>query len=1498
MSILLAFPPVQTFIAQKAAGYLSDKLGVTITIDRIAISLITRRVDFKELTVLDHHSDTLLTAAELGTRVDILSLSDSRFILGETKLRDALFRLHKYEGEKGMNLDYIIRQFKSDKPKDTTAAKPFGFGIRRITLENVAFNLIDDTAKPLPAKFQPGNIRTLISSGEIQDFRIAADSIIFNVRELQALDHSGSGLAHFETDFVICSTGMLFENTLMETAEGSFVKGDIRFLYNNWRSFGYFIDSVRFDTEIEQSSVFLKDIAFYADALEGVPVTAKFKGKVTGPVSAFKGRDLQLSFGEYSGLDMDAEVYGLPKVDSLFFDVKVRKLAVVAGDLARLKLYADGTGLKLPREIYRLGKTTYVGRLTGNTWDFVTQGVLRSDVGDVYTDLRLATQPGFKHPYYSGTVKTRSFDPGKLTDNTALLGPMSGEVRLEGKEFDPKLMQVKAKGAFSSFVLRGYSYSDVEVNGRFDKMAFDGNLSVNDPNLGLEFAGKTDFSQKIPEFDFNAIIHRANLHTLGFWKDTLVIHKANLSMNLAIRTIDEMKGRLDVDSLSFTVDTNRHFVQHIDVQADSAEGERRFLVNSSLLDANLAGDFKLVPLVNNLMYNASSYFPSLKLKYDSVLAHTSQRLHFDITVKNLAPVFDIFSPGVFVSSGTTVSGRYFSDVRTAEVGLESDYIGYKKLRMVRPELSLSTSSGSVEMELALARFHVADSLWFDYINVISAASNDSVRFGVAWADDVYDISSGKINFRTWMGNPGHYDLYFSDTKLTLREKDWTLREGAFVGYAEKQLLVKDFELTSDFGGTLSVNGVGSEQHDDRLDVALNRFPVAYLRTFGQNLPEMGGALSGTAGISGVFANPVLTADLRIDTLSMYGQRLGDFMFTSTYNNADKSMTVNGQLKTEAGNSLELKNGKIYPLRDKDNMDLSVTFNRFNIKPAEVFTQPIITNLKGYLSGSFKVTGSFSSPLITGEADIDGGHVEIPYIGGVYNLKFKPTKKARISRNIIDFGEIVLEDENYSTATLRGNIRHKDFKDMELYAEVKGTNFLFFNASREQSPSFYGRAAATGTAVIRGPFSMLDIMAGVRTEKGTRLFIPMTSGPSQASENSFVVFIDSRDTTREGEPVLERKSPGGVQLFIDAEVNENAEVQIIFDEFTGDVLRSVGKGNLRVELNRLGELSMFGDYEVVKGDYLFTLKNLVNKKLKLIQGGTIYWSGSPTKAKIDASASYSLRTSPEPLFPATTNTSTGTNTDAVSDNFKARIPVDVIVNLRGDLLEPQITFDIQFPTLDERTRSQLMQALSTEDEKNKQAFALLVLRQFISSGTGTGAAANVAGGNTLEVLSNQLSNWVSQLSDGLDLGVRYRNKDNTSSGQDEVEVALSTKLFNDRVSIDGNVGVATSKSTSTANGNGSILDLTVEVKITDDGKLRIRGFNRSNDANIIRPYPYTQGVGISYQTSFDTWRELFERKKKAERDSLGRKKVPTAPSENIKVTPPSEPAAPDSSKINP
>ncbi len=1456
LTIFLAFPPVQTWIAQRTAAYFSDKLGITLSIERVSINLISGNVSLRELRVLDHHNDTLLLAGKLETGPDLINLSEPEIVLGETRLSDALFRLHKYPGEEGMNLDYIIRQFRSDKPKDTTG-KPVGFKIKKIFLENVAFNLLDETADTLPAAFQPGNIRALISHGEMQDFRIAEDSIIFKVRELKALERSGSGLQHFETDFVICSTAMLFSNTLLETVQGSFVKGDIGFHYKNWTSFSDFVDSVRFDTRIEKSSVKFKDIAFYTDALKNIPLTMRFKGRVNGPVSDMKGRNLEVYLGEESSIALNADVFGLPDIEETLFDIKIKELEISPKDLSGLKVGPDGSGLKIPAELNNLGNVRYTGRITGSIGNFVTEGIFHSSAGSIATDLQLTTDPGFKNPFYRGKIKTVLFNPGVLLGNSKTLGPISGEAEMEGKGFNPENMEIAIRGDFSKITLLDYPYTGISIKqGYLKNKAFSGKLHINDPNLKLTFEGTTDFSGSIPQFHFQAAMAGADLSALGLYPHKLTIDNLVSDINFKGKSIDNLMGSLVLDSLIFSTARKTHDLGKITLKADSVNADRRLILSGTPAYAELSGDFQLTPLFENLKFNLNEYFPSFRIPYDKKRAAQSQRLDFDIKVNNLNPIFDVFIPQFFVSGGTRLSGKYFSELRTSEVFLESESIGYGKLKATDLELFLSTSEKEVDMSLNTFRFFADDSLWFDYVDVKAAAFKDSLRVGISWKDDVFKLSRGNIQFATWLGIPGCYDLYFDNTSLFLKNTEWKLKKGAFLGYSINALEAYDFSFSSSEGGYLTVNGLTDENRENSLDLAIKDFPVEFFQNLGKNIPQMSGSLSGKAGIYALFHQPFISADLEVDQFTLFNQLLGNFSFNSEFIPSEQALKVNGRLNTPAGVSLEFTDGRIYPFSKTQNLDLALQFSKFNVQPAETFTTPILTKLNGYLTGNLRIRGLFEAPILEGVAYLEEGHVEIPYIGGVYNLQFKPGKKIRISRYYIDFGEISLEDQNYRKATLKGNIRHRDFKDLELYMEVSGEDFLFFNANKEQSPIFYGSAVASGTVVIKGPFDRLDVIAGVKTGKGTRLFIPMESGPSTASENSFVIFKDSRDTSaKEIFQTKPREQAPGIQLNVDAEINENAEVQIIFDEFSGDVLRSSGRGNLRVELNRMGDLKMFGDYEVFKGDYLFTLKNLVNKKLKLIQGGAIYWTGDPSNAKIEAAASYSLRTS---AFPLLAGSAAGIS-EAELEQFKSRIPVDVIVKLSGNLLEPQIAFDIRFPSIDERTRAQLLQALATDDEKNKQAFALLVLRQFINSGTGAGDAANVAGGNTLEVLSNQLSNWVSQLSEGLDVGVRYRNKDNTTSGQDEVELALSTRLFNDRVNIDGNFGVATTKSTSATPYN-NLIDVNVEVKITDDGKLRIRGFNRSNEANIIQAFPYTQGVGVSYQTTFDTWKDLIQRKK--------------------------------------
>ena len=161
--------------------------------------------------------------------------------------------------------------------------------------------------------------------------------------------------------------------------------------------------------------------------------------------------------------------------------------------------------------------------------------------------------------------------------------------------------------------------------------------------------------------------------------------------------------------------------------------------------------------------------------------------------------------------------------------------------------------------------------------------------------------------------------------------------------------------------------------------------------------------------------------------------------------------------------------------------------------------------------------------------------------------------------------------------------------------------------------------------------------------------------------------------------------------------------------------------------------------------------------------------------------------------------------------------------------------------------------------------MLVLNRFYrSDNTGDyGTQAQTAGVTTVtEMMSNQLSNWLSQISNNVDIGVAYRMGDpNREVSSDEIELALSTQLLNDRVTIsaNGNMDVGNTRNGTDSDRKTNIAgDFDVEVKLNRQGTLKMKAYSHTNEKILYNNTEMIQGVGISYQETFDTLRELLRK----------------------------------------
>src|SRR5690606_25158205 len=168
----------------------------------------------------------------------------------------------------------------------------------------------------------------------------------------------------------------------------------------------------------------------------------------------------------------------------------------------------------------------------------------------------------------------------------------------------------------------------------------------------------------------------------------------------------------------------------------------------------------------------------------------------------------------------------------------------------------------------------------------------------------------------------------------------------------------------------------------------------------------------------------------------------------------------------------------------------------------------------------------------------------------------------------------------------------------------------------------------------------------------------------------------------------------------------------------------------------------------------------------------------------------------------------------------------------------------------------------ESDLNKQVFALLILKRFISDdpfeSQGGGGLQSTARGSGSQVLADQL-NRLSQNVKGVELSFDIKSYEDysggTAEGQTELGLGVSKSLFNDRlvVKLSGNVDLEGRNSNRQA--TDYMGDLALEYKVTRDGRLRITGFRNSNydmiDGELIET-----GAGLIYIKDYNALRELF------------------------------------------
>ena len=1452
---------VQTWLTSKAASYLSRELDAEVSIGGVKISWFSNIV-LEDISLLDQRQKPLLYAKEMVFDVGKISFSRRNLQVNKLLLDKASLGMMRYPGEEEYNFQFLIDYFSSDEPTDTFQLPNWDVTVKSFEFRNSGLSFTDHNAEHQDYGFDPGNF----AFGKLN---LAINDISFEDNVLHAsLDHfsveESKGLIIEDMKArLMFSPVASYAHDMTVTTNRSRVEMDVSLDYESLKDFSDFAQKVRMDFEVKPSALQLYELGYFITSLYGLDNSIQLEGNLSGTLSNFRGNEVLLKYGMFSTFQGNFLVLGLPDIQETFLNFSLKRFVTNKRELETFKIpYSSGVApLKLPAEVQNLGIANFSGNLTGFIYDFVAYGRLNTALGEITSDIAIRSNDDFSSISYSGNLATKGLDLGTLIDDSDNFGQIAFDMKVVGSGTDLESLDLTMEGIVQRLDFNKYDYRNLELAGTLVKKRFNGNLLLDDPNLFVDFNGLLDFSGKIPYLNFTSQIDDANLSALNIYqRDTLYhsILSTIISVEGHVESLNNIEGEMAAFSTTYReiipengYIQNQYHTETISLRSYlGSQNQKLIRFTSDFLDVQVDGMIDYEELVSEFSEFISHYVPS-GFQYNNLSKTadntTSQKGEFEIYFKETQPLTDIFLPDLRMSDNVLIRGHF--DTRNRVFFLEgaAEYFAFAGNGFNDLKVKATADSIATDFNGSANRFSLSDSIWMDQFNLITKVIDDTFTILSEWENQNQEVKNqGRIEAVARVFSPSKTEIkvqssyaYINDSLWTIRPTNRIILDSAFIHIDDFFLYKKD-----EF---LKVDGRLSDNPDDELHIILNDFNVESLMHFlrGRRI-DFGGITSGEVILSNIKKTPNISADLLVKDFSFNHDHIGDLSLNSIWDATEKAFKIDAEIIYYGNvgfNKPLIARGYFYPERDYDNFDLDIFIENLQMSMFSRYLDGFTSNVRGLASGRLRLDGPLSSPELSGRARLVRTGFRVDYTNTSYSF----AHELEVGKDFFRFENLTLNDTIGNSANVTGIIRHTRFMDFSLDIQFLLNRIAVLNTRPHHNELFYGRAFASGLLRVHGPVNDIVMDISAQANRGTQIFLPLDYS-GEFAESHFINFI-SPDKIINGATPPQSYQFSGISLNFDLEVTPEAEIQIIFDSQIGDIMRSRGFGDLKFEIDNQGAFNMYGDYTIQEGDYLFTLQNLINKRFRMQQGGTIRWSGD-IDADIDVRAIYRLRTS---LFDLAAN-----QTDT-SDFYRRRVPVETVLHLQDKLFNPSVSFDIQLPGGDESTREMIERIITTDQEMNRQVFSLLILNRFVPPEDGFNTALSYGMGSTSsELLSNQLSNWLSQISSDFDIGINYRPGDEISS--QEIEVALSTQLFDDRVVIDGNVGVAGNHPANTQRASNIIGDVNVEVKITPEGKFRIKAFNRSNTFDVLNTNaPYTQGVGVFYRREFDNISDIFRRR---------------------------------------
>ncbi len=1407
----------------------------------------------KEVYIEDQCQDTLLFVDRAKVTINLFSLLQKKVSFRTIQLTEMEAYINKNDSGQ-YNFQFFVDAFRVEK--DSTAVR-WAMDVESIAFDDCAVAFHNEPHNSRKGRFNLDFIEISALKGSVHVRHFSEDSLNVKLHDIGFKEISGFELNSFSTTLITNKENLRMHNFVASMPNSRLSLHGAAFRYSNLQAFRRFTNEVFFSLEVAPSKVNLKDLTAFVPAFHALDENMSLEGDLSGTVNQLLIRNFLLTYGNSMKAQGDFSFNGLPDLKKLNIRANIREIAALPEDITTISQVFTKKTVHLPPFLDSLGVISYKGEIKGLLTEIQATGAVHSAAGVINTNI-LVKAKDLTYGQYSvnGEIGAKSFNLTKTFGKKSNLGNSTFNLKVDLERMAKNHISLNASGTIDSLVFNKYCYRNINMSGKFNDNGFDGNLIMNDPNVDLAFKGNIDLNKEKPVFRFIANVQNAQLANLN-----LATKYPNSSLNFGIETnlvgntLDDMEGSFSIDNLLFMHANREIFVDNISLTATTLENNvKKLSLYSDYINGQLTGQYHFTSMLGNLHHIAHQYIPAIvKEKIETTSGKEKNDFAFRFIIDNTESIQETIELPVVFQEESVLSGFYNDSTGKFRVRIDAPLLRMKKATV--GDFIFLCENPDDHIKVMLRSTHMPINRRRDpyFISLNSRIKNDSVSLNAHFSNTTEDTYSGSLSTLMVLKDPDpegfSSDIFINPTEIILNDTVWNIHKSK-ISILPHKIEVDNFYFNHE-NQFLKIDGSNSLASDDDIRVWFSDLELGYISDIlNQKNITFDGIGDGDISLFGLLEKPYFKGNLKVYDASINDYLVGDLSANTSWLEVDKCIVFDAELQSPFNGTKSRSDiyGGIFI--GNDSLFIEGKLKDVDLKFLRHYLDKVVQNNTGTASGTVRAYGKFGRVGLEGNPVVKNMAFDVNYL----NTSYVFSDTVFMTPNSFRLNQTQIYDQENNYGIVSGLALHEGFRNFKFAVDFSFSSLLALNTREQDNEMFYGKAYAGGKANISGTPEVINFNLDLRTRPETKITIPI-DGVSSINNVDFITFVESTDNMTVAEKRRARREKIKMiqeEKNLDSEININinldatpdAQVQLIMDAKQGDVIRATGTGNLRLSYNsKDSDFKMYGGYDIYKGEYLFTIQSIISRKFDILEGSLVRWSGSPYDASLNIKAKYTLNVSPSEILE--------------DPNIRTTLtPVNCLLDLTGTIRKPNIKFDLDFPNADEELRRQVRSVINTEESMNRNVASLLALGHFYTADRATTSnSSSDLSSVGFSTLSSQLSSWISLINSDLNFDLNYRPSTDGATKSTEVDLAVSTPLLNDRLYFSGNFGYRENV-TNAPNVSNSIIDFDLEYKLTPNGKLRIKGFNRSNNS-YFKQNPNTQGVGIIYREDFDTFSGLMK-----------------------------------------